>query len=81
VILSINPKARILSCVRGAVPASLSLMGSSGAEGAASWGVLDEHRQLVDSIQKEEEKKKKVNAVVFLISHIIRKHFPLCVYL
>jgi len=46
-------------------------MGSGRGEGAASWGVLDEHRQLVDSIQKEEEKKKKVNALLFAIDTVV----------
>jgi G3E family GTPase len=37
--------------VRGAVPDPLSLIGSAGAKGAADWGLLDEHRNLIKAVQ------------------------------
>eukprot|EP00597_Dinobryon_sp_UTEXLB2267_P014374 CAMPEP_0170123442 /NCGR_PEP_ID=MMETSP0020_2-20130122/17477_1 /TAXON_ID=98059 /ORGANISM="Dinobryon sp., Strain UTEXLB2267" /LENGTH=532 /DNA_ID=CAMNT_0010354971 /DNA_START=174 /DNA_END=1772 /DNA_ORIENTATION=+ len=55
VIKSMNPTAKIVSCVRGAVPEPLTLMGQFGGEGAASWGVLDEHRQLIQAVQQQEK--------------------------
>ena len=58
-IRSINPTAKIQSCVRGAVPDPLTLMGSGGGEGAASWGILDEHRQLVASVQEQEKERQE----------------------
>ena len=54
-IKSINPTAKIVSCVRGAVLEPLSLMGKFGGEGAASWGVLDEHRQLIQAVELQEK--------------------------
>ena len=55
VIASINPRARVLSCVQGAVADPLALIGSAKAAGAANWGVLDDHRNLVSAVEQEEE--------------------------
>ncbi len=52
VIESINPNCRIFTCVRGAVPEPLSLVGSANGTGAADWGILDEHRKLVQATEK-----------------------------
>lgn len=52
-IQSINPSAKIRTCVRGAVPDPLSLVGSAKGKGAADWGILDEHRKLVQAVEKE----------------------------
>lgn len=54
-----NPTAQILSCVRGAIADPLALVGKSKGEGAASWGILDEHRQLVQVVQKQEQEQEK----------------------
>lgn len=41
-------------CVQGKVVNPLSLIGSAHAKGAADWGILDEHRQLIQAVEKEE---------------------------
>jgi len=51
VINSINPNAKVLSCVKGEVEDPLSLIGSAHAQGAADWGILDEHRNLVKAVE------------------------------
>jgi len=51
IISCINPSAQIFSCVRGEVVNPLSLIGSAGGQGAANWGVLDEHRKLVKAAE------------------------------
>ena len=53
IVASINPTARVFTCVRGVVEGTnpINLLGSARGEGAASWGILDEHRKLVESIK------------------------------
>ena len=53
IVASINPTARVFACVRGVVEGTnpTHLLGSARGEGAASWGILDEHRKLVESIK------------------------------
>jgi G3E family GTPase len=55
VIKKINPTAKIYKCTRGEIPNSLTLLGSAGGNGAASWGILDEHRQLIESVQRDNQ--------------------------
>jgi G3E family GTPase len=52
VISSINPLAKMYTCVNGVVPDPLTLLGSAQGAGAADWGVLDEHRKLIDAVEK-----------------------------
>jgi len=61
IIASINPTARVLTSVRGVLQGpdaatggagAPSLLGSAGGEGAASWGVLDEHRRVVAAVNQ-----------------------------
>ena len=54
VISSINPSAKVFTCVDGKVDDPLSLMGCSDGKGIASLGILDEHRQLIKSAEKGE---------------------------
>ena len=51
IIASINPTARVLTCVRGDVAEPGQLLGSAGGEGAAAWGILDEHRKMVAAVK------------------------------
>jgi G3E family GTPase len=52
VVNSINPNARVLTCTKGQVQDPLQVIGSSGGEGAASWGILDEHRKMIQAVEK-----------------------------
>lgn len=49
-VTSINPMARVMTCVNGVVPDPLEILGSAQAKGAADWGVLDEHRKLIAAV-------------------------------
>ena len=62
VIKKINPTAKIYKCVRGEIPNSLELLGSTGGSGAASWGILDEHRQLIESVQRDNDHSHEHNS-------------------
>ena len=53
IIRRINPSAVVKTCVRGELEAAVDVLGSAGAEGAASWGILDEHRQMVEAVKKQ----------------------------
>ena len=67
VISSINPTARVYTSVRGMLQDGRvqgeALLGSAKAEGAASWGILDEHRKMVEAVQ-EQSKGKAVSKAV-----------------
>jgi hypothetical protein len=52
VITSVNPTAKVLTCVRGEISNPLDAIGSAKGEGAASWGVLFEHKKLVETAEK-----------------------------
>ena len=52
VVNSINPNAKVLTCTKGQVQDPLQVIGSSGGEGAASWGILDEHRKMIQAVEK-----------------------------
>ena len=66
VIASINPTAKVYTSVRGllqgqeataaAAKAGEALLGSAGGLGAASWGILDEHRKMVEAVRGQEQK-------------------------
>jgi G3E family GTPase len=51
VISRINPNAEVKTCVRGELEQAISVLGSAKAEGAASWGILDEHRKMVSAVE------------------------------
>jgi len=51
IIASINPTARVLTCVRGVLDNPASILGSAAGEGAAAWGILDEHRKMVEAVK------------------------------
>eukprot|EP00595_Chromulina_sp_UTEXLB2642_P003580 CAMPEP_0196764374 /NCGR_PEP_ID=MMETSP1095-20130614/5961_1 /TAXON_ID=96789 ORGANISM="Chromulina nebulosa, Strain UTEXLB2642" /NCGR_SAMPLE_ID=MMETSP1095 /ASSEMBLY_ACC=CAM_ASM_000446 /LENGTH=460 /DNA_ID=CAMNT_0042119749 /DNA_START=525 /DNA_END=1903 /DNA_ORIENTATION=+ len=51
VIYRMNPTARVITCTNGEVPNPVSILGSAGADGAASWGILDEHRKLIEAVE------------------------------
>lgn len=51
IITSINPSAKVYSCVNGVLPDPIALMGSTQATGAANWGILDEHRNLIKAVE------------------------------
>jgi len=51
IIASINPTARVLTCVRGVLDNPVSILGSAAGEGAAAWGILDEHRKMVEAVK------------------------------
>jgi G3E family GTPase len=55
VIKKVNPNARILTCVYGEVKDPSVLLGSAGGSGAADWGILDEHRLMLQAAAKELE--------------------------
>jgi G3E family GTPase len=52
VIASVNPTAKVITCVRGEISDPLEVIGSAGGEGAASWGILFEHKKLVETAEK-----------------------------
>ena len=52
VVKGINPNAKVFSCVRGKLDA-VSVVGCAKGEGAAAWGVLDEHRKLVQAAEHD----------------------------
>jgi G3E family GTPase len=52
VVDSVNPTAKVLTCVRGEVADPLHLVGSYGEGGMANSGILDEHRSLVATASK-----------------------------
>ena len=54
-ITSINPTAKVLTCVNGVIPTPLSILGSANALGAADWGVLDEHRKLIKAVEEHNQ--------------------------
>jgi G3E family GTPase len=62
VIASMNPNASVLTSTRGQVEDPLKLMGCAGGKGVANWGLLDEHRNLLQ-VADEEMKKEQQQAV------------------
>jgi G3E family GTPase len=52
VVLSVNPTAKVLTCVKGEVADPLEVVGSAGGQGAASWGILFEHKKMVEAAEK-----------------------------
>jgi G3E family GTPase len=52
-ISSINPQARVVNAVRGNVD-QRQVIGSGKAQGAATWGMLDEHRNMVKAAEAEQ---------------------------
>ena len=56
VVNSINPNARVLTCTKGQVEDPLKVIGSAGGEGAASWGILDEHRKMIQAVENMNKK-------------------------
>ena len=59
VIEKVNPKAVIHTCINGQVASPGSLLGSAKGLGAADWGILDEHKQMLEAARKEAEEAKK----------------------
>ena len=53
VITSINPNATVLTSTRGQVSNALQLIGSAGGKGVSNWGLLDEHRNLVQAAEED----------------------------
>ena len=53
IIRRINPNAEVRTCVRGELEAAVDVLGSAKAKGAASYGILDEHRQMVNAVKKQ----------------------------
>jgi len=51
VISSVNPEARIFTCSNGKIDPQL-VVGTMNGLGAADAGILDEHRRLVQSVEK-----------------------------
>lgn len=49
IVRAINPTCRVYSCVHGELENAISLLGSAKGAGAASGGILEEHRHLVAS--------------------------------
>ena len=62
VIASVNPTARVITCVRGDIQDPLDVVGSTKGEGAASWGVLFEHKKLVELAEKSDQANKAAEA-------------------
>ena len=52
VIASVNPTAKVMTCVRGEIGSPLEAIGFANGEGAASWGILYEHKKLVETAEK-----------------------------
>jgi len=52
VIASVNPTAKVMTCVRGEIGSPLDAIGFANGEGAASWGILYEHKKLVETAEK-----------------------------
>lgn len=52
VIFSMNPTAKVTTCVQGDIPDPTSVLGLMKGEGVASWGILDEHRKMLEAVQK-----------------------------
>ena len=50
VIRSINPTARVEICKRGAISPD-TVLGVANGNGAADWGILDEHRKMVQAVK------------------------------
>ena len=50
VIKSINPTARVEICQRGAISPE-TVLGVAKGNGAADWGILDEHRKMVQAVK------------------------------
>jgi G3E family GTPase len=59
VIESINPNAKLYSCIRGAIPEALTLVGSAQGKGAADWGILEEHKNLVKAVEAQQQLQQK----------------------
>ena len=59
VIEKVNPKAVIHTCINGQVASPGSLLGSAKGLGAADWGILQEHKQMLEAARKEAEEAKK----------------------
>jgi G3E family GTPase len=63
VVQSVNPTAKVYTCVNGHVANPLDVIGSAKGEGAASWGLLFEHKSSVEAAEKalaaEKEKAAK----------------------
>eukprot|EP01038_Epipyxis_sp_PR26KG_P010559 gene10559-14185_t len=57
VILSINPTAKAYTCVKGGVDNPLSLIGSEKGNGVASWGILDEHRKMIEAVETKNKQE------------------------
>lgn len=61
IIEKVNPSVKVLTCEYGKVADPLSLLGSAGGKGAADFGILDEHRILLQAAAKEVEESKKAS--------------------
>ena len=73
VISSVNPTAKVLTCVRGEISNPLEVIGSAKGEGAASWGVLFEHKKLVETAEKSSaEMTKKVGSHDHSHAHVTK---------
>lgn len=59
VITSMNPNAMVLTSTRGQVKDPLQLIGSAGGKGVANWGLLDEHRNLLQVAEEEMKKERE----------------------
>jgi len=62
VIESINPSANIISCVQGNVAQPYSILGYAGGSGVVRFGLLDEHKTLINVVS--EKKGKDCNDMV-----------------
>jgi len=59
IISSVNPTAKIITCVRGDIEDPLEAVGSAKGDGAASWGVLYEHKKLVELAEESDKKEQE----------------------
>lgn len=53
VIFKINPTAKVMTCVNGVIENPTDILGYAKGEGAVSWGILDEHRKMLEAVEKE----------------------------
>lgn len=59
VIFKMNPTARVLTCTKGEIPEPSSVLAIGKGVGATSWGILDEHRKMIEAVEKEIIKEKE----------------------
>jgi G3E family GTPase len=59
VIFKMNPNAKVMTCTNGEIANPTEILGIAQGEGAASWGILDEHRKMVAAVEKEMAKDCK----------------------